>query len=101
MGAYVLKDILKTFVSKNVLETFVLRYVTRRRARYYGIGSGDECDTTGPFRILQSRLRHTREFNWRKIRTPKICFGVTRKRNDNLVITSIHKEIIIEWFLDS
>ena len=97
MGAYVLKDILKTFVSKHVLETFVLRYVTRRRARCYGVGSGDECGTTGSFRILQNRLRHTGGVNGRKIRAPKISFGVTRKRNDNLVMISKHIKIIIEW----
>ena len=74
-----------------------MRYVTRRRARCYGVGSGDECGTTGSFRILQNRLRHTGGVNGRKIRAPKISFGVTKKRNDNLVMTSKHKKIIIEW----
>ena len=92
----IVKGMLKTFVSKNVLETFVLRYVTRRRARYYGVGSGDECGTTGSFRILQCRLRHTEGVNGRKIRAPKISFGVTKERDDNLVMTSKHKKVIIE-----
>ena len=33
----------------------------------------------------------------RKIRAPKISFGVTKKKNVNLVMTSKHNNVIIEW----
>ena len=34
----------------------------------------------------------------RKIRAPKISFGVTEKRNDNLVMTSKHQKIMERAF---
>ena len=37
----------------------------------------------------------TESVNDGKIRVPKISFGVTRKRNDNLVMSTKHKKGIV------
>ena len=38
----------------------------------------------------------TESVNGGKIRVPKIFFGVTRKRNDNLVMSTKHKKGIVK-----
>ena len=100
------------------------KYFEKNRFRYDGVDSGttesipvlqdrflyyriDSC-TTESIPILKSRLRYygtvsdtaesiTVYRDRRKIRAPKISFGVTRKRNDNQVMISKHIKIIIEW----
>ena len=59
-------------------------------------GRMHECGTTGSFRILQNRLRHTGGVNGRRIRAPKIFRG-HEKEECNLVMTSKHKKVNIEW----